>query len=613
MPPKVAQQRDFVHPEASHARKIIPSPFSLAPIHAFYLFLAANLFSALFNPIQDCDETFNFWEPTHYLSHGYGFQTWEWSPEYGIRDWFYVLPHAIVGSLRRLLPQSSKLGEFYFVRYVLAFACALCQTLLYRVVSLTIHPRIGVLFTLALVLSPGNFHASTAYLPTSFAMYTAMLGAAAFMNWIGGTKTATGIAWFAAGGIIGWPFSMALCAPFLLEEALLAVMALGDTQRFTTVVKRVALGVGAAVGILGVDTFVNSLFYRVRGIVVSWNIVKYNIFSETGGPDLYGTEPWTFYFKNLALNFNLWFALALLALPLFIIQKVIAPSGRAFASGMRAIVFLSPFYLWFTIFTLQPHKEERFMYPAYPFLALNAAVSAHIILTAVGRASRSTVLGKIPAQIRLLATVVIPFLLVVSLYLLRVIGVYTAYGAPLSLYDPLGAGIRGGEVGTVGKPGDFVCIGKEWYRFPTSYFLPRDMEAKFIRSEFRGLLPGEFPRSSPFGAFANTHIIPDNMNDRNEEDLSKYTDIQQCHFLVDTQYPLNAEKGLSPPPNEPDYVADTEHWEVVKCLPFLDAGNTGLIPRMIWIPSWLTWIPEKYQRKWGQHCLLQQRAPVEKP
>lgn len=144
----------------------------------------------------------------------------------------------------------SQLAEFYAVRYALALACALCQTLLYRVISLTIHARIGVLFMLALALSPGNFHASTAYLPTSFAMYTAMLGATAFINWIGGTKTATGIAWFAAGGIIGWPFAMALSIPFLFEEALLGVMALGDANRFIAVVKRVALGVGAAVGIL---------------------------------------------------------------------------------------------------------------------------------------------------------------------------------------------------------------------------------------------------------------------------------------------------------------------------------------------------------------------------
>ncbi|KAI7774461.1 hypothetical protein LA080_008327 [Diaporthe eres] len=607
MPPKAAQPREFVHPEASHARKMKPSLFAVEPIYAFYMFLAANLVSALFNPIQDCDETFNFLEPTHYLTHGYGLQTWEWSPAYGIRDWLYVLPHSVVAGVRHLLPQATKLGGFYFIRYTLALACALCQTLLYRVISLTVHPRIGVFFILALVLSPGNFHASTAYLPSSFAMYTGMLGAAAFMDWTGGFKTAAGIAWFAAGGIIGWPFAMALAAPFLLEEALLAVAALGNLDQFFPTVRRVTRGVLAAVGILAVDSLVNSYFYRVWGIVVSWNIVKYNVFSKGGGPELYGTEPWTFYFKNLALNFNLWFVLALVALPLFLLQKIIAPSGRAFSSSLRAIVFLSPFYLWFTIFTLQPHKEERFMYPAYPFLALNAAVSAHIVLTAVGHVSKNTVVGKIPASVRLVLTVVVPFLLVVSLYLLRVIGIYSAYGAPLSLYDPLGAGTRGGDAELVGGRGDFVCFGKEWYRFPSSFFLPRDMQAKFIQSEFRGLLPGEFQRSSLFEGFSGTHVLPSGMNDQNKEDQSKYTDIEQCKFLVDTRYPLSTEKGLGLPPNEPDYIADTANWEVVKCIPFLDAGNTALIPRMIWIPSW-SWIPEKYQRKWGEHCLLQKRT-----
>lgn len=89
-----------------------PSLFAVEPIHAFYMFLAANLVSALFNPIQDCDETFNFLEPTHYLSHGYGLQTWEWSPAYGIRDWLYVLPHAVIAGVRHLLPQATKVRLF---------------------------------------------------------------------------------------------------------------------------------------------------------------------------------------------------------------------------------------------------------------------------------------------------------------------------------------------------------------------------------------------------------------------------------------------------------------------------------------------------------------------
>ena len=38
---------------------------------------------AAVNGIADCDETFNYWEPTHYLLYGSGMQTWEYSPEFG--------------------------------------------------------------------------------------------------------------------------------------------------------------------------------------------------------------------------------------------------------------------------------------------------------------------------------------------------------------------------------------------------------------------------------------------------------------------------------------------------------------------------------------------------
>ena len=85
-----------------------PSAYAIEPIKAFYIFLGAAFLAALFAPIQDCDETFNYWEPSHYLSHGYGLQTWEYSPEFAIRSWCYIALHSLVGSIRRLLPRSTK-------------------------------------------------------------------------------------------------------------------------------------------------------------------------------------------------------------------------------------------------------------------------------------------------------------------------------------------------------------------------------------------------------------------------------------------------------------------------------------------------------------------------
>lgn len=140
------------------------------------------------------------------------------------------------------------MAEFYFIRYVLALICALCQTILYQVVSSTINGRIGVFFLVAMVTSPGNFHASTAFLPSSFAMYMCMLGAAAFMNWRGGLKTAQGIFWFAMAGILGWPFAAALCAPYVIEEFVLMLFS-DQASRFDFFM-RITRGVVSAVLLL---------------------------------------------------------------------------------------------------------------------------------------------------------------------------------------------------------------------------------------------------------------------------------------------------------------------------------------------------------------------------
>lgn len=50
---------------------------------AFKVLLSARFCAAIWSHIADCDETFNYWEPLHYLVYGHGLQTWEYSPEFG--------------------------------------------------------------------------------------------------------------------------------------------------------------------------------------------------------------------------------------------------------------------------------------------------------------------------------------------------------------------------------------------------------------------------------------------------------------------------------------------------------------------------------------------------
>jgi alpha-1,2-mannosyltransferase len=243
------------------------------------------------------------------------------------------------------------------------------------------------------------------------------------------------------------------------------------------------------------------------------------------------------------------------------------------------------------------------MYPAYPFLALNAALALHILLTFLGSADPKTspIIGRIPAKLKL-AAVALALLASVNLGLARVWGLYAGYHAPLAIYAPLASP-------DVAGPGDTVCFGKDWYRFPSSFFLPRDMRAKFVRSAFRGLLPGEFSEARVgFGLWSGAWLPPVGLNDRNEEDLGKYVDLRSCVFLVDTQFPERAVEGEGEGGGglEPDYAADKERWEEVQCLPFLDAESTPFLARVMWLPDWQV-VPEGLRRRWGRHCLLKQR------
>jgi alpha-1,2-mannosyltransferase len=567
-----------------------PVTFYLPLNIAFYICFASHSLAALFAPIQDCDETFNYWEPLHYLNHGYGLQTWEYSPEYSIRSWAYIGLHAVPAKLASLLG-GSKIFEFYALRTLLAFVCSATEVRLYSAISRGINPRVGVVYLMIVAFTPGFFYASAAFVPSTFAMYTSALGVTAFVDWRGGPKAASGIMWFGIGALLGWPFGGALILPFVAEDWLMAVV--GQSELFETF-RRYLDGLVRCLIVLALQVSVDAFFFH-KVALVSWNIVAYNVFGgKDRGPDIFGTELWHYYVRNLLLNFNIWFLLAAIAAPLYLFQSAVLRQHTTKQSLLRTLIVLSPFYLWLAIFTLQPHKEERFMFPAYPFLALNAAVAFHSLLAWLG-SPNAFIFGRIPARLKLAAILTI-VLLSVNIGILRIVGTVTAYRAPLQIYTNLNAQ-------NMTQPHDTVCFGKDWYRFPSSHFLPAGVHAKFIKSEFDGLLPGEFHEGKTgFGVFPGTWLMPSGMNDRNQEDPTKHTSVQHCTFLVDSDMPW-----LEATENEPLYVRDEKHWEIIACEPFLDTHRTGIVARTIWIPD-LPIIPTAFRRYWGQHCLLRRRV-----
>lgn len=83
------------------------------------------------------------------------------------------------------------------------------------------------------------------------------------------------------------------------------------------------------------------------------------------------------------------------------------------------------------------------------------------------------------------------------------------------------------------------------------------------------------------------------------------TDISRCDFLVDLSLPDTTATS----PLEPDYALDKSKWEIIECLPFLDAARTPTLARIIWVPD-LPFLPRSVRRVWGNYYLLRQRKEL---
>ncbi|XP_068773041.1 alpha-1,2-mannosyltransferase ALG9 isoform X2 [Struthio camelus] len=511
---------------------------------AFKCLISARFCAALLSNISDCDETFNYWEPTHYLVYGKGFQTWEYSPAYAIRSYAYLWLHALPALFHAKVLQTNKVLIFYFLRCLLAFLSCICELYFYKAVCKKFGLHVSRLMLAFLVLSTGMFCSSAAFLPSSFCMYTTMI---AMTGWYM-DKTSVAVLGVAAGALVGWPFSAALGLPIAFDLLILK-------RRWKSFLNWCVVSlIMFLVPLVIVDSY-----YYGKLVVAPLNIVLYNVFTSHG-PDLYGTEPCSFYFINGFLNFNVAFILALLVLPLTCFMECLLQKFHVQNLGRPYWLTLAPMYIWIMIFFSQPHKEERFLFPIYPLICLCGAVALsalqkcyHFIFQRY-RLEHYTVSSNWLA----LGTVFLFGLLSLS----RSVALFRGYHGPLDLYPEFHRIATDPTIHTVpeGRPVN-VCVGKEWYRFPSSFLLPDNWQLQFILSEFRGQLPKPFAK----GPMA-TRIIPTDMNDQNREEPSRYIDISKCHYLVDLDTAAET-------PREPKYSSNKEEWITIAYKPFLDASS----------------------------------------
>ena len=144
----------------------------------------------------------------------------------------------------------------------------------------------------------------------------------------------------------------------------------------------------------------------------------------------------------------------------------------------------------------------------------------------------------------------------------RTVAVVGNYDAPMKLFAHL-------PPAHSPDAGQLVCMGAEWYRFPSSFYLPgAGYRLGFVKSGgFSGLLPLPFNAATGGVAYA-----PPALNDRNREVAEQYvaSPREMCTFwvgLAEEQPPAGA------------------RWSRVAGAPFLDAGRSPALWRAFHVPG----------------------------
>ncbi|KAF5396313.1 Mannosyltransferase [Paragonimus heterotremus] len=516
----------------------------------FKIALSANLMSVIFNVLNDCDEVYNYWEPLHFISSfgkGGGFQTWEYSPSHGLRSYLYLWLFGWPSFVVRLFGGPSWIA-FLLVRLYLALMSAFSVTCLASVLhKLNDQPGFGfplpILFVGFFSLSPGNFLSSTTLVPSGVATSLCCFMLAA---WLSGRYSLT-VFCVAFMGIVIWPFAAALGIP-------LALCMLFRKKIISLVGSAIVSAILLVVPMLIVD----SLHYG-RLVLAPLNIITYNLFARTANvtgsaSQLYGVEPVSFYLKNYLLNYNIACLLAcgFLLCTVFCIPYAWLRRPDKQTRPSRIDVYLAcglPLFIWNSIFFIQQHKEERFMFPCYPCLALGASLFFFDLiqyLSSCGRCKRTF------RHLATIFTVLVVFFFIL-LGFARISTLIRWYRAPVYL-------IR--HVPSKSLPSDShtLCMGRDWHLFPSRFLLPdldteRWWQIGFLRSNFRGQLPGQYyPVTAHYSLFDSTRRDGNHFNTENLEEQDRYLKhgTSECDFLLDRDSPPGEREEL--------YVAQEVNW-----------------------------------------------------
>lgn len=548
-------------------------------------------------------------------------QTWEYAPQYALRTYAYLLPMAglakclqfilniLPTSLLRQLPNLLLLHStttqeemslpndvmddkpllFALLRSCLALISCYSELSFLSSIHDTISPTLAHWTALCSFTAAGNFHASQAYLPSSSVMILWRLSAANQLRGFDGYAIFWGLVSVLA---VGWPF----CAVLFVSTGLWSLWkacCLGgknnnSMMRFRSMAHVL---IRTALHALIVQALAMMIDYYYYGRIVSpiWNIFVYN--ATAGGDELYGVEPLSYYVKNLLLNFNFVALLGIISLPVVLGRKLLVRSFPQFggdhysgASDGLKILMLIPMYIWMAIVFPRPHKEERFLFPIYPILCFGASIALEeIVMFPVQLLlPKSSSQSANKFRLRLGILLLSPFA-VVSIS--RAFAMHHNYSAPLDLYRHFYYHHVSIDMTTTRQNNEvtYICTAGEWYRFPSSFFLPPNMPLGFLKSSFAGQLPQPF---TEFGSKKESLKIQKGaFNDVNKEEIDRYVDFRQCSYLVEL-VPSQDSSDKEESPECLQYMKSDPRgvWSQVASYKYLDATSTEAVHRVVYVP-----------------------------
>eukprot|EP01031_Cornospumella_fuschlensis_P029320 gene29320-35395_t len=386
-------------------------------------------------------------------------------------------------------------------------------------------PMITKLTTVFLLGSPGILLSGTSLLPSALCSNLLLLGVC---SWIEGAsdysagerrkKNTWGYFYTIMYGSLavvwtGWPFVGLVFLPIGLHmihsqylEAQYILTKKDDGKRHSYVF-----------------VVIDSVLYN-KPCIPALNIFIYNTIGgsgSSGGDELYGVEPVSYYIKNLFLNCGLaWVCVC--AAP---VVYGLAVAIKVYKVRSEVVTIWTVVALWIGVLFSRPHKEERFLYPIYGLLAYIAA-DVVCAFTSILDGLLGRVFTEESGKKRIIIStkqILIAFLASTSLIMSasRAYSNYTHYHGYMHLFTEAYFSFAEPKQPHTQS----LCMGVEWYRFPSHFFLPSHLQLTYIRDRFHGILPQPYAE--------HTYSAPPlGVNTLNQEELDRYLMVRSCDYIV---------------------------------------------------------------------------------